>query len=270
MSHRGATLAPMSFARTPRTGRRVAALLVIPVLVAVVSSCVPRKTTDTGVVDDATHVIKGVSEPPVFPTSNVPKKLLVEGLTYDFAVQPLDEDYWSPSRKEAECAATRIVDRIGAERLSSLGYRVNTPGASLNDVALTSGERDAIVKEFTGCVDMQEGFAALLFGKGRIRSRAATCVSQILSTKGLLPQFVKAWIFNKAVDPFADDAALASALSSASQVCINASDLNWPQVTVPDSDEGLIDSSATPGSKSSAYADDRPSGDSASTTTNGN
>lgn len=245
------------------------AVLVIAafVVAGLVTSCVPRRSTDTSTVKGATHLIEGDTKPPVFPTTNVPKALLIEGLTYDFAVAPLDQDYWSPSKKEAKCAATAIVDRIGAQRISDLGYRVDTPGASLNDVALSTDERNAVVDEFSRCVDMQEALAALLFGDGRIRTRAATCLSQVISTKGLLPQFVKAWIFGEAVNPFASDAALASALSTGSQVCINANDLNWPNLTVPGSDEGLIDSSAPPGSRSSAYADDRPSADVATSTT---
>ncbi len=269
MSLLGATLAPMRFGRSSRP-RRVTAAVVAACLIGVfVTSCVPRNTRDTAVVDDATRLIKGVAKPPVFPTSNVPRDLLIEGLTYDFGVGPLDPDYWTPKVKEAECAAEAIVDRIGAERISSLGYRVDTPGASLNDVALTPEEREAVVEEYTRCVDMQEALAALLFGDGRIRARASTCVSQIISTKGLLPQFARAWIFGEAVNPFAEDAQLASALSAASQVCVNADDVKWPDLTVPESDEGLIDSAATPGSRSSAYADDRPSGDEATSTTVG-
>ncbi|MGB6058465.1 MAG: hypothetical protein WBF71_09385 [Microthrixaceae bacterium] len=256
----------MSFRRNSR--RPLMAVLVATFVVAgLVTSCVPRRTSDTSTVKGATHLIEGAAKPPVFPTTNVPKALLIDGLIYDFAVAPLDPDYWSPSKKEAKCAATAIVDRIGAQRISDLGYRVDTPGASLNDVALTTEERDAVVEEFSRCVDMQEALAALLFGDGRIRTRAATCLSQVISTKGLLPQFVKAWIFGEAVNPFASDAALASALSTGSQVCINANDLNWPDLSVPGSDQGLIDASAPPGSRSSAYADDRPSEDVATSTT---
>lgn len=252
-----------------RSSRRlpVAVVLAALVVAGLVTSCVPRRTSDTSTVKESTHLIEGAAKPPVFPTTNVPKALLIDGLTYDFAVAPLDQDYWSPSKKEARCAATAIVDRIGAQRISDLGYRVDTPGASLNDVALTTEERDAVVEEFSRCVDMQEALAALLFGNGRIRTRAATCLSEVISTKGLLPQFVKAWIFGEAVNPFASDAALASALSTGSQVCINANDLNWPNLSVPGSDQGLIDSSAPPGSRSSAYADDRPSADVATSTT---
>ncbi|HTO01674.1 MAG TPA: hypothetical protein VL068_13475 [Microthrixaceae bacterium] len=251
----------MTFRRTFGPRRVVPPLVLAVVLMGLISSCVPSRTSNTEAVKSRTHLIEGDIKPPAFPTTNVPKPLLIEGLTYDFAVRPLDQDYWTPSKAEAKCAAKAIVERIGAQRISDLGYRVNTPGASINDIALTDDERAAVVDEFGRCVDMQEALAALFFGKGRIRSRAATCLSQVLASKGLLPKFVDAWIFGGAVDPFASNAALASALSTGSQVCINANDLNWPDLSVPGSDQGLIDSSAPAGSSSSAYSDDRPSAD---------
>jgi len=248
----------------------VFALAGLLVAFAVVTACIPSNRGEVSEIDDGSDSARRPSAPPVFPSAGeVPPDLLVEGLVYDFTTRPRDQDYWSPPSAQAECAATAIVGGIGASRLSTLGYRAVTPGASLNDIALTEAERGLVIDEFMGCVDMVEGVASVLFGDGRLRTTAATCVARGLDDQQQLRPFVDAWIFGRAVDPFANDSALATALLSQSQICISSSAFNWPNVRLPE-DDPLIDSDAPAGSSSSAFEDDRrPTGETPTTTAPG-
>lgn len=249
-----------------RRVRRAVALGALA-LSLIATACIPQDHGKIGEVDDGTDSAKVSTGPPEFPvTGEISPELLVEGLVYDFTTRPRDQDYWSPPTAEATCAATGIVDAIGAPRLSSLGYRVATPGASLNDIGLTDAERNTVVDEFSGCVDMVEGVASLLFGDGRIPTEAAMCVAKGLGDLQMLRPFVEAWAFGRAVDPFASDSAFATALIAESQVCIANDAFTWPKLRFPD-EEPLIDSDAPGGSASSNHPDDRRETGNTTTTT---
>lgn len=233
----------------------------------VATACIPQNKGDASDLDDGSDSAKAASAVPVFPaTGEIAPELLVEGLVYDFTTRPSDQDYWSPPTAEATCAAQGIVDAIGAARLSELGYRVATPGASLNDIGLTDAERNTVVDEFSNCVDMVEGVAALLFGDGRMTTESALCVARGLGDTQMLRPFVEAWAFGRAVDPFASDAAFASTLIAEAQVCIADNAFLWPKLRFPD-EEPLIDSDAPGGSESSAHPDDRRGTGTTTTTT---
>jgi hypothetical protein len=243
-----------------RAGRGVLAMCGAALAVVLVASgCVPEERGPRAEVDDGSDSARPDRAAPEFPAQGeVPAELLVEGLVYDFTTRPRDQDYWSPPTPEAQCAAQGIVEGIGATRLSTLGYRVATPGASLNDIGLTDDERVVVVDRFMGCVNMVEGVASVLFGDGRIRADAATCVAEGLSERDMLRPFVEAWAFGRAVDPFASDAVFASTLLSAANVCIADADLNWSDLRLPDGDP-LIDSDLPGGASGSAHVDDRKS-----------
>ena len=256
--------------RTPRSGWLprtcvLGALLVLSV--ALLTACIPSNRSEVEDIDDGSDSARGVAVPPSFPTTGeIPADLLVEGLVHDFTTRPRDQDYWSPPTPQAQCAAEAIVVGVGPSRLSTLGYRVATPGASLNDIALTDAERSLVIDEFGGCVDMVQAVASLLFGDGRMPTTAATCVARGLGGQQMLRPFTEAWAFGRAVDPFASDGALASALLAESQICISASAFDWPNVRLPE-DEPLIDSDAPAGSAGSAFEDDRRATGATTTTT---
>lgn len=246
--------------------RRAFPLVCIGV-VLLATACVPSNHSGVSEVDDGTDSARETATAPVFPAEGeISENLLIKGLVYDFTTRPRDQDYWSPPTAQAKCAATAIVKGIGASRLSTLGYRVATPGASLNDIALNDTERTTVIDEFGGCVDMEQGVAALLYGDGRMTTQAATCVAKGLGSQNMLRPFVEAWAFGRAVDPFASNAAFASALLSESQICISETAFNWPSIRLPE-DDPLIDSDAPAGSADSPYVDDRrPTGATTTTT----
>ena len=250
-----------SGSRCPAVPRARHGLVLAGVCLALVlTACIPQNHSESSEVDDGSDSARIGATPPEFPTAGeIPAPLLVEGLVYDFTDRPRDQDYWSPPSAQAECAAQGIVDGIGASRLSQLGYRVATPGASLNDIPLSETERAIVIDQFSSCVDMQEGVASMLYGDGRMSPKTATCVAKGLATQQMLGPFVEAFAFGRAVDPFESDGAFATALLSQSNVCIPESAFDWPDVRLPQSDP-LIDSDAPAGSSASAHPDDRPTG----------
>ena len=176
----------------------------------------------------------GSDKPPKFPTNGpVPAALLVDGLVFDFTSVPLDLNLWVPPGSEARCVAQKIVDDLGADRLSELGFRPGTSGASLNDIDLSVAERDVVASDFMGCVNMTDAVAGLLMGDGRMEAKPALCVAQGLAAKDDLKPFVDAWAFGEAIDPFADTGKLADDLLAYSNVCLAATTFYYPGVNLP-------------------------------------
>ena len=227
-------------------------------LIGLVSGCVPEKRGDSSEVNDGSDSGREAASAPEFPAEGeVPEGLLVDGLVYDMTTRPTDQVYWTPPSAQARCAAKGIVHEIGPSRLSALGYRAGTPGAALNDIALTADEREIVVDQFSECVDLVQGIAAVFFGDGRISTRSATCMAKGLGDQDLLRPFVQAWAFGGATDPLAENGELATALLAQADVCISPTALNWPDVRLPGADP-LIDSDSPGGSGNSASPADRP------------
>ena len=231
--------------RVTRSRSCAAATVLVGLVVVVtmtITACIPQNRGAAGEVSDKSGAAREVSKPPVFPSAGpVSPQLLVAGLTYDLTSVDTDLNLWVPPNKQAQCAAQKIVDTIGAERLSDLGFRPATAGASLNDINLSVEEKNAVAAQFASCVDMTQAVAAILMGDGRrMPAKAATCVALGLASKNLLQPFANAWAFGQAVDPFADNGALANGLLAYSNVCISDSAFTYSGVVLP-GDEQLND-----------------------------
>ena len=230
-------------------------------------ACVPSEKAGLREVDDGPGSPTEDDTAPEFPDiGNVAPDLVVEGLTFDLTQRPRDQNYWAPQHDEAVCASEQIVETLGSDRLVGLGYRPGVAGASLNDVDLSDEERTAVVDAVEGCVDLVEGFAAVLYGNGRMAPRLAACVARGMGTSGQLRTVVEAWISGSAIDPFAEGSDFAAALMGHAEVCIPAEAFNWPDVHLPD-DERLIDADAPAGASRSAYVPDAEKAEAESSTT---
>lgn len=239
----GATLEPVFPVR-----RRPLGALVLAVVVLGGTACVPQQRGGSAEVREGTAAAP--TAPPRFPASGpVSAELLAQGLLYDFTSVPNDLNLWVPPARQARCAADKTVATLGAARLSELGYRPATSGASLNDIGLTTGERDSVALLFQSCVDLAQGVAAMLMGDSLMNSREALCVSKGLASKNLLAPFVEAWAFGRAVDPFAPDTGLADALLNYSSVCLPDNAFTWYDANLPGEDNlqgtGLSGASST-------------------------
>ena len=225
-------------------------------LALLLAACVPSEKSGLHEVDEGPGSALDEATAPEFPdVGNVAPELVVEGLTFDLTQRPRDQNYWAPQHDEATCASEQIVEVLGPDRLVGLGYRPGVAGASLNDVDLSDEERTAVTDAVEGCVDLVEGFAAVLYGNGRMAPRLAACVARGMGASGQLRTVVEAWVSGQAIDPFAEGSGFAAALLGHAEVCIPAEAFNWPDVHLPD-DERLIDADSPAGSSRSAYVED--------------
>ncbi len=238
----------------------------IAALAVLVAGCADRGPTSA--VSDGADVERPGLSVPSFPDGEAASRgLLVGGIVYDLTHRPDDASFWSVPTAEATCAAESIVDDLGERRLNELGYRPGAAGSSLNDIGLSDDERGRVVDAVEGCVDMAEAVAAMFFGDGRIRSNVATCLADGLDQRGQLRPFVVAISFGRAVDPFADDSALASALLDQSVICVPEGAFRWDGLTLPGG-ATVLNADAPSGTPGSPYlADQLPSTTAPSTTT---
>lgn len=221
------------------------------VSVGAMTACMPQRRGPVSEVDDRTEAPDG---PPAFPASGpVSRDLLVQGIAFDLTSKESDLDLWVPPAAQATCAATRIVDTLTPPRLSDLGYRPATRGASLNDLDLTDDERRAVAILFAECVDMHEAVASLLMGDSHMEAKEATCVADGLRGQGLLAPFATGWAFGRTVGPSDDDGALAAAMLELAKVCLPGDAFDWYDSGLPGDDE-VIGSGEGSGTTSSTVA----------------
>jgi hypothetical protein len=200
------------------------------------TACIPQNKGEAAEVDDENAP---GTEPPAFPeTGRVPDDLLVDGLVWDFTNAPADLNLWVPSDAEARCAAEKIVADLG-DRVSDLGYLPDTSGASLNDIALTQTERQAITSLFESCIDRSQAMASLLLGQRSMTAEDADCMADGLVEAGVMTQIIEAWAFGEQVDPYRDDGAVASALVSYANICLGETAFFWLGVDLP-GDEDVV------------------------------
>lgn len=203
-------------------------------LALVATGCFPQSK---GASSEIAEAAAGEGSPPVFPeTGRVPDELLVEGLVWDFTDAPSDLNLWVPSAEEARCAAEKIVANLGV-RISDLGYLPDSPGASLNDIALNEFERQTLADLFSSCVDAVNATASLLLGRGNMDPEDAECMADGLAESGFLSEIVSAWAFGRQADPFEDESALADALVAYANVCLPDTAFFWLGVDLPGDDE---------------------------------
>jgi hypothetical protein len=240
-----------------RAGRTRAAILAAGALIAVapLAACIPQDRGEAAEVDEGGA---GPAGPPAFPdTGPIPAELLVEGLVYDFTSAPSDLNLWVPPPDQARCAAERIVTTLGAPRMSELGFRPGTSGASLNDIDLTQFERTLVTEEFSACVDLGTAVGSLLMGDGHLTGEQAACIADGLDERGLVVPFAESWAFGQGVDPFDGNGELASAMLAFSDVCLPDNAFTWYDAELPGDDE--IQGTAEAGAPSTTVAG-RPDG----------
>ncbi len=234
-------------------------------LAVLVVGCADRGPTSA--VGDGADVERPGLTVPAFPDGEpASRDLLVQGIVYDLTHRPDDASFWSVPTAEATCAAESIVDDLGDGRLNELGYRPGAAGSSLNDIGLGEDERTRVADSVERCVDMAEAVAAMFFGDGRIRSSVATCLADGLDQRGQLRPFVVAISFGQAVDPFADDSGLATALLEQSVICVPEGAFRWDGLTLPGG-ATVLNADAPSGMPGSPYLADQLPETTAPTTT---
>lgn len=203
------------------------------------TSCVPSRSDAASEVDDGSASAATERTPPAFPSAGViPANLLVDGLVFDLTAAPSDRNLWVPDETQARCAADGIVQDLGAPRLSELGYRPGTDGASLTEIALSDPERRIVADRFASCVDLGDAVGSLLMGRDQMSGTQAACIADGLEQRNLLLPFADAFAFREPVDPFAGDGALATAMLDYSTICLGDDSFTWLDANLPGSAGG--------------------------------
>lgn len=213
----------------PVRARLTVAACLLASVALVASACSFTSSGEPSEVGDAVAAAGG---PPQYPeTGAVPPELLVDGLVYDLTTADADLDLWVPPTSEARCAAEKIVQNHG-KRLSDLGYEPGRTGAGINDIALSSEERESVSVLFRSCINTVEAIASLFMGGGHMTAEEALCMARGLDANMAEP-LVDSWLLGAALDPLAGEGELAAHVLDYTDVCLPDTVFTWNRIDLP-------------------------------------
>jgi hypothetical protein len=109
-------------------------------------------------------------------------------------------------RAAAACAAARLVDDLGPDRLRALGLDVpSRRGPELAEPPLTEGEGDLVFAAFDDCLDLEAQLAGAFARDGGLPDDVAACVAARYVASGVLRDALLAPGFDAALDARIDD-----------------------------------------------------------------
>ncbi len=156
------------------------------------------------------------------PTSSRPKTYtddqagLVESMT-DYLSKPTTNlNEWAAPRDEAACAAGKIVQHLGVDRLLDLGFDPNR--ARLN-LQYSADEQTAVTNILSGCIDVANGLLSVISGYQKLDLSSAACFTQGIARRGLDRDFIAGIVTGVTPDPFARDNQLAIGVSRLMMEC---------------------------------------------------
>lgn len=144
---------------------------------------------------------------------------LVESLTDHLSTVGSNLNEWAAPREEAECAARKIVERLGVDRLLDLGYNPQQGNLKL---LYSEEERTALTNILAGCIDVAEGLLSLFSAYGKLQIAPAACLSRGIERQGLDRDFIVGILTGKSPDPLANDNQFGIAMSRLMIDCLNA------------------------------------------------
>ena len=145
----------------------------------------------------------GIDDPP--PTTqkiySLDRPGLIESLTDHLSASGDDLNQWAAPRDEAACAAEKIVDRLGPDRLLDLGY---DPQRGRLALQYTDDERISIGNMLDSCIDVAAGLNSMFAGYGKLSIESSTCLTEGIERKGLARDFISGLLTGTSPDPFAE------------------------------------------------------------------
>lgn len=129
---------------------------------------------------------------------------------------------WAAPRDQAECAADRIIQRIGVDRLLGLGYEPNNGKLGL---PYTPDEQSAMLNILAACIDFKEGLLELLSAYQKLSFKTATCVADGFDRLGLTRLFAASLLLGAQPDPFDDSNNLSKGTTEVFGQCVPADEL---------------------------------------------
>lgn len=226
-------------AARPRALRAVRAAIAVATAAAVAAGCTSR-TWDTSEIDDTT------------PTTVRTYPATAEGIRASLVAymsQRIDDlDQWTANREEAACAAERLLDRFGAERLLEVGYDPNAPTLALT---LPVEERTAAVNVLVGCVDFSRGMLEMLSSYLKLPIAEADCMAKGFERLGLDRDLAGSLVDGVETDPFANSNRFGVGVSSLVVECMGEESLHpdapLSRLPGPDPDAPRAPTTVAPG-----------------------
>lgn len=129
-----------------------------------------------------------------------------------------DLNEWAAPVEQAECAADRILERLGVDRLLALGYEPTDGNLGL---PYRSDERTALLNILTGCIDFSQGIVELLSSYQKLDYESSACVSRGLERRGLTRDYADGLLRGAEIDPFVDDYRVADGTTRVLVECLD-------------------------------------------------
>jgi hypothetical protein len=173
----------------------------VALLVVVTAACTTSSWDTSGIDDPPSTTEK------VYATDRAG---LIESLTDHLSRSSDDLNQWAAPRDEAGCAARKIVDKLGVDRLLDLGY---DPQGGRLALQYTDEERIAVGNMLDSCIDVAAGLNSMFSSYDKLSAKASTCLTEGIERKGLARDFISGILTGTSPDPFAEDNELGTGLS---------------------------------------------------------
>ncbi len=213
-------------------GRR-SLLVAASVLMAVASAaCTASK------VDDSASGASGDEVAAAYPLTD-------EGIAASFRdhMTRVDDNLnlWVPTDAEADCAATRLVERFGANRLIAMGY---DPDDGRLVLAYEPAERSATVNILSGCIDVSRGLLEMMSSYSKTPLSSAECLTRGIESEGLTRVYVESLVDGVEPEVLEGPQELGRRVAELMGKCMDVDDLD-PLLDLPKYPGAFDSSSAT-------------------------
>lgn len=224
---------------SPARPRALTLAAVVALVAALLGSCTAR-TWDTSEINDTT--------PTTVPTYGRDAAGITASLTAYMSTVGDDLDQWVPNPEEAACAAERLVERFGADRLLEMGFDPAEPTLALT---FPTEERTAAVNVLVGCIDFSRSMLEMLSSYMKLPIAQADCMAKGFDRLGLDRDLAGALVDGVEPDPFANSNRFGVGVSTLTVDCMGEEDLHpeapMPRLPGPDPDAPRPTTTLAPG-----------------------
>jgi hypothetical protein len=129
---------------------------------------------------------------------------------------------WAAPPEQAACAADRIVERFGVDRLLELGFE---PQIGSLGLLYTRSEETAVMNVLVSCIDFETGLLELLSAYQKLPYDKSLCMSRGIERLGLTRDYAAGLIRGEEPDPFANESRLSFGTVRVMTECLGPEDL---------------------------------------------
>ncbi len=143
---------------------------------------------------------------------------LVASITDHLAVERPDLNSWAPPSDQAACAAERIVDGVGVDRLLSIGFDPDQGDLTL---PYEPAEQALVVEALDDCLDFERALVELIGANGKVSATTAGCIGARSRADGITADVALAFVTGDQLDVTADDNRVGESLVRSMTACVD-------------------------------------------------